>query len=63
MTVVAEEDRVNHGRTASSNEQASHCRRCCASQTTEIDGRPSQRRRLLSTQRRLGVMVLELAEY
>ena len=29
------------------NVQASHCRRCYASLATEVDGRPSRRRRLL----------------
>ena len=45
LVVVAEEDRVNHGKTLR-NEQASHCRCCCASQTTDRDGLPLQRRRL-----------------
>ena len=49
--VVAEEDRVNHGGTTSRNGQASHCRRCCASQITEVDGRSLQRRCLSSTER------------
>ena len=33
---VTEEDRANYGRTISSNGQASHCRRCCASHTTKM---------------------------
>ena len=37
MVVVAGEDLVNHGRTTSSNEQASWCHPCCASQMTELD--------------------------
>ena len=34
VVVVAEEDRLNHGRTTSGNGHASHCRRFCVSQTT-----------------------------
>ena len=51
--VVAEESRVNRGGATSRNGPASHCRRCCASRATEVDGRPLQRRRLVcrSTQR------------
>ena len=30
MVVITEEDHVNHGGTASSNGQASHCHHCCA---------------------------------
>ena len=41
-TVVAEEDRVNHGGTTSMNGQASHHRRCCLSKTTAVDGPPVQ---------------------
>ena len=37
MVVVAEEDRVNHGGTTSRNGQASHCHRCCVSQTIEVE--------------------------
>ena len=36
----------NHGGTRSRNGQASHCRRCCASQTTEVNGQSSQQRGL-----------------
>ena len=32
--IVAEKDRVNHGRKTSRRGQVSHCRRCCALQTT-----------------------------
>ena len=46
MVIVAEEDLVNHGGTTSRNGQASHCRHCCASQTTEAYGRQLQQRRL-----------------
>ena len=38
MVVVEEEDRVNHGRTALRNGQASWCRHCCASGMTEVMG-------------------------
>ena len=34
-------------RATSGNGQASHCRHCCATQVPEVDGRPSQPRRLL----------------
>ena len=44
MVVVADEYHVIHGRTTSRNGQATYCRRCCASQTTKVDGRPLQRR-------------------
>ena len=44
MAVVTEEGQVNQEGTLSRNGQASHCRRCCASQTTGVD--PTQRRRL-----------------
>ena len=60
MVVVAQEDRVNHGWTTSRNEQASHCCRCCVSQTTEVDGQPLQRRRLWETERCLGVTGVSL---
>ena len=33
---------VHYGGTTTRNGQASHSRRCCASQTTEVDGRPLQ---------------------
>ena len=46
MEVIAEKDRVNDGGTTRMNGQASRCRPCCASRTTEIEGRPSQRMRL-----------------
>ena len=36
----------NQGKTKSKNGQTSHCRRCCASQTTEVDGWPLQRTHL-----------------
>ena len=38
MAVVAEEDRVKHGRTTLRDGWASQCRHCCASRTTEVDG-------------------------
>ena len=57
MVVVAEEDRVNHGRTTSTNGEAGHYRRCCTLQTTEFDGQSLQQWRLLEyRQRRLDVM-------
>ena len=37
---------MNQGGTTSRDGQASHCRRCYASQTIEVDGRPLQWRRL-----------------
>ena len=45
--VVTEEDRISHGETTSRSGQgqASPCRRCCASQTSEADETPSQQRR------------------
>ena len=45
--VVGEKGRISYGATTSRNGQASHFRRCCASQTTEIDERTLQRMRLL----------------
>ena len=51
------EDCIYHGGTTPSNGQASHCHRCCASQTIKVGGWPSQRRRLLRyPQRRLCAM-------
>ena len=47
MVIVAEEDRPNHREKTSRTGHASYCRRCCASQTTIVDGRPLQRKRLL----------------
>ena len=44
--VAADEDLGNHWSTTSRNGQANHCRCCCALQTTEPDGQPSQQRRL-----------------
>ena len=56
MVVVAEEGRVNHRGTTSRNGRTSHCRRCRASQTTEVDVWLLQRRHLSQyRQRRLGV--------
>ena len=56
MSSQSDEDRANHEETTSSNGQATRCRRCCVSQTTEVDGQPSQRRRLsVYPQGRLGV--------
>ena len=40
MVVVTEEDHLNHGGTTTRNGQASHCCRCGASQTIEVDGQP-----------------------
>ena len=40
--VIGMENRVNRNGETTSIE--CHCRPCCASQTTEVDGRPSQRR-------------------
>ena len=40
------EDSISFGMTTSRNGQASHCRQCCASQTTEVDDQPSQQRGL-----------------
>ena len=42
MVVITEEDHVNHWGTTSRNGQASHCHRCCASQTTQVNERPLQ---------------------
>ena len=42
MVFVTEERRVNRGSTTSTNAQASHRRRCCASRTPEVDGQPKQ---------------------
>ena len=47
MVCVTEVDHVNHGRTTSGNGQASRSRHCCASQTTQVDGQPSQQMCLL----------------
>ena len=46
MVVVTEEDHLHQRRTTLSNERASRCRHCCASRTTEADGRQSQQRHL-----------------
>ena len=47
MVAVAEEDQVNHAGTTSMNGQADgHCHHCYASQMTEVDGQPSQQRRM-----------------
>ena len=46
MGVIAE-DHASRGRTISKNGQTRHCRRCCALQATEVEGRPSQQMRLL----------------
>ena len=45
----AEEDCINHGGTTSRNGQGSHYHCYCASQLTEVDGRPLQRRHRRST--------------
>ena len=53
--VVTEEDCMNHGRAMSWVGQASHCRCCCGSQTTEVYEQPSLQRRLWVPQHYSGV--------
>ena len=52
MVDAANKDRVNHGGPTSRKDQASHCSRCCALLTTEVDGQPCISE---YTQRQLGV--------
>ena len=58
MIVIAENDCVNHGGTTSSNGEASHCRHCCASQLTKVNGRP-----LPAATVRRAVCQISLSEY
>ena len=53
--VVTEEDRVNHGRTAQRNGQASHCRPFYALQMTEVDEKPTNIAEYLSEHQVLGI--------
>ena len=46
LMVVANEYHVSRGATTSRSEQVSHCHHCYALQMTEVNGKPSQQRRL-----------------